>query len=66
MVSAEAQALIDDHLEKIRTIIKEVMEKKGVNAVGADASGGEASNSPGMILDRRPFFQGGFSSCRMP
>jgi hypothetical protein len=34
-ITAEAQNLIDDHLTKIRVVIKEVMTKRGVNAVDA-------------------------------
>ncbi len=35
-ISPEAEALITDHLRKIRAVIKEVMAKKRVNAVEAD------------------------------
>jgi hypothetical protein len=34
-ITPQAEALIADHLAKIRTVIKDVMAKKGVNAVEA-------------------------------
>jgi hypothetical protein len=34
-ITPEAQALIDDHLAKIRTVIRDLMAKKGVDAVTA-------------------------------
>jgi hypothetical protein len=35
-ITSEAESLMDDHLRKIRMVIKEVMTRNGVNAVEAD------------------------------